>query len=152
MSYQGEPGSKIFHYITAGAQGSHDEHAGSYYTGGENLSADAVYTVKATDTDGKHYFACPYRYVPMILPTSIKVYPNPVHKDNSRVYVEVETTDETILEGAVVEIYGYKGEYLGKTEIKGLNTIPIDLPRESGVYILKFKSVEMETGLKVIVE
>jgi hypothetical protein len=133
-------------------EGFHDEHGGSYYTGGASLDADAVYTVEAMDVDGKHYFFCPYQYVPVSLPTSIKVYPNPVRKDVARVYMEVETSDETMLEHAIIEVYGYAGQYYGRVEAKGLHTIPIDLPQESGVYILKFKSGEMETGLKVIVE
>jgi hypothetical protein len=134
------------------AEGTHDEHGGSYYTGGASLDADVTYTVEATDVDGKHYFACPYQYVPLSLPASVRVYPNPVRKDNARVYVEVETDNETTPEQAVVEVYGYAGQYCGTVQAKGLHTIPIDLPKESGIYILKFKSGEMETGLKVIVE
>jgi hypothetical protein len=133
-------------------EGSHDEHGGSYYTGSTSLEADAVYTVEATDIDGKHYFSCPYQYVPAAFPASVKVYPNPVSRDMARVRVEVETADEAMLEHAVVEIYGYTGQYYGKVEAKGLHIIPVDLPKESGVYILKFKSEEMETGLRVIVQ
>jgi hypothetical protein len=133
-------------------EGAHDEHGGSYYTGGASLDVDAVYAVEAMDVDGKRYFSCPYRYVPLALPASVNVYPNPVRRDNTRVYVEVETGDETMLEHAVVEVYGYAGQYYGKVEAKGLHRIPVDLPQESGVYLLKFKSGEMETGLKVIVE
>jgi hypothetical protein len=132
-------------------EGMHDEHGGSYYTGGASLNADAVYTVEATGIDGKHYFSCPYQYVPVAFPASVKVYPNPVSRDVARVRVEVETADETALEHAVVEIYGYTGQYYGKVEAKGLYSIPVELPPESGVYILKFKSGEMETALRVIV-
>jgi hypothetical protein len=70
----------------------------------------------------------------------------------ARVRVEVETANETMLEHAVVEVYGYAGQYYGKVEAKGLHIIPVNLPKESGAYILKFKSGEMETGLKVIVQ
>jgi hypothetical protein len=129
----------------------HDGHGGSYYTGGASLEADAVYTVEASDADGKYYFSCPYQYIPAVLPASVKVYPNPVRRDVARVRVEVETADETALEHAAVEIYSYAGQYYGKVEAKGLHSIPVSLPKESGVYILKFKSGEMETALRVIV-
>jgi hypothetical protein len=134
-------------------EGSYGEHGGSYYTGGTNLDANAIYMVEAIDaTDGKHYFSCPYHYVPVALPASVKVYPNPVGRDNSRVYVEVETTNEKLLEQAEVEVYSYTGSYYGKVPVKGQHTIPVDLPKASGVYILKFKAKEMETGLKAVVQ
>jgi hypothetical protein len=134
------------------AEGSQDEHGGSYYTGGASLDADAAYTVEATGIDGKHYFSCPYQYVPVVFPASVKVYPNPVSREMARVRVEVETANETMLEHAVVEVYDYVGQYYGTVQAKGLHSIPVDLPPESGVYILKFKSGEMETGLKVVVQ
>jgi hypothetical protein len=133
-------------------EGSHDEHGGSYYTGGNNLDTDIIYTVEVTGIDGKRYFSCPYQYVPVILPASVTVYPNPVRKNIARVHVKVETADETMLENAIVEIYGYTGQYYGTVEAKGLHSIPIDLPKESGACILKFKSGEMETALKIIVQ
>ncbi|GAB6008776.1 T9SS type A sorting domain-containing protein [Dysgonomonas reticulitermitis] len=133
-------------------EGSQAEHGGSYYTGGGNLDADAAYMVEVTDADGKHYFSCPYNYTPNALPASVKVYPNPVSRDNSRVYVQVETTNEKLLEHAEVEVYSYTGRYYGKVQAKGQHTIPIDLPGETGVYILKFKSKELETGLKAVVQ
>ncbi|MBF0649229.1 T9SS type A sorting domain-containing protein [Dysgonomonas sp. GY75] len=133
-------------------EGSHKEHGGSYYTGGANLDENAVYMVEVTDADGKRYFSCPYSYVPIALPASVKVYPNPVSRDNSRVYVQVETTDEKLLEQAEVEVYSYTGSYYGKVQAKGQHTIPVDLPKASGIYILKFKSKEMETGLKAVVQ
>jgi hypothetical protein len=108
--------------------------------------------VEATDRNGKRYFSCPYLYVPAVLPASVKVYPNPVSKNNARVYVEVETDNETALKHAVIEVYDYAGQYCGKTEVKGLHFIPVDLPQESGVYILKFRSGKMETALRVIVQ
>jgi hypothetical protein len=130
----------------------HDGHGGSYYTGGAGLDADAVYTVEVTGIDGKHYFSCPYRYVSAVLPASVKVYPNPVSREMARVRVEVETANETALEHAAVEIYSHAGQYYGKVEAKGRHTVPVSLPKESGVYILKFKSEEMEAGLRVIVQ
>jgi hypothetical protein len=133
-------------------EGTQSEHGGSYYTGGANLDADAVYMVEVTDADGKHYFSCPYNYTPVALPASVKVYPNPVSRDNSRVYVQVETSNEKLLEHAEVEVYSYTGRYYGKVQAKGQHTIPIDLPGETGVYILKFKSKELETGLKAVVQ
>jgi hypothetical protein len=133
-------------------EGSHENHGGSYYTGGANLDESAVYMVEVTDADGRRYFSCPYRYVPVALPASVKVYPNPVSRDNSRVYVQVETTDDKLLEQAEIEVYSYTGHYYGKVQAKGQHTIPIDLPKASGVYILKFKSKELETGLKAVVQ
>ncbi|MFC4674704.1 T9SS type A sorting domain-containing protein [Dysgonomonas termitidis] len=133
-------------------EGSHEEHGGSYYTGGGNLDANAVYMVEVTDADGKRYFSCPYNYIPVALPASVKVYPNPVSRDNSRVYVQVGTSNEKLLEHAEVEVYSYTGRYYGKVQAKGQHTIPVDLPQTPGVYILKFKAKELETGLKAVVQ
>jgi hypothetical protein len=43
------------------------------------------------------------------------------------------------------------GRYYGNVPVQGRHTIPVDLPRETGIYILKFKSSELETSLKAMV-
>jgi hypothetical protein len=132
-------------------EASHADNGGSYYTGGASLDADAVYTVEATDADGKHYFSCPYRFVPLTLPVNVSVYPNPVSR-NAKAYIQAETQDLSLLDDAVVEIYDLTGQYTGKTKINGQSLTSLNLPSKPGIYVLKFKAKDFIQTIKLIVE
>jgi hypothetical protein len=132
-------------------EGSHDEHYGSYYTGGASLDADAVYTVEATNADGKHYFSCPYRHVPFASSINVSVYPNPVPR-NAMAYIQMETQDLPLLKDAVVDIYDLTGQYTGKTKINGQSLTSLNLPSKPGIYVLKFKAKDFIQTIKLIVE
>jgi hypothetical protein len=132
-------------------EGSHDEYGGSYYTGGASLDADAVYTVEATDADGKQYFSCPYQYIPFASSIHVSVYPNPVSR-NVTAYIQAETQDLSLLKDAVVDIYDLTGQYAGQTEINGQSVTPLDLPAKQGIYLLKFRAKDFIQTIKLIVE
>lgn len=132
-------------------EGTHADNAGSYYTGGEDLDETAEYTVKVTDSEGKQYLSCPYRFVRFDLPVKVTVYPNPVPR-NAKANIRVETEDISLLNSASVEIYDLMGQYVGKTVIDGQRLAPLSLPSKAGVYILKFKSMDYVKDIKVIVE
>jgi hypothetical protein len=132
-------------------EGSHGEQGGSYYTGGASLDADAVYTVEAMDISGKHYFSCPYQYVPFASAINVSVYPNPVPR-NATAYIQVETQDLSLLDDAVVDIYDLTGQYTGKTAINGQTVTSLDLPSKQGVYVLKFKAKDFIQTIKLVVE
>lgn len=131
-------------------EGSHDELGGSYYTGGADLDVGAEYRVKVIDTEGKYHYSCLYRYLPQEITPQVKAYPNPVSR-GMQVYVEVESGNETLLDNATVEIYNSLGQYLGKVKAEGRRITPVELPQRAGVYILKFKSNDLETNFKIIV-
>jgi hypothetical protein len=132
-------------------EGSHDEHDGSYYTGGASLDADAVYTVEAIGADGKHYFSCPYQYVPFASSVNVSAYPNPVPR-NAAAYIRVETQDLPLLKDAVVDTYDLTGQHTGKTAINGQSVTPLDLPAKPGVYVLKFRAKDFVQTIKLTVE
>jgi hypothetical protein len=132
-------------------EGSHDEHGGSYYTGGANLDETAEYTVKVMDDKGNLYFSCPYRYVPLSMPVNVSVYPNPVPR-NAKANIRVETNDISLLSGVGVEIYDLQGQSVGKTNLDGQTFASLDFPLKSGAYILKFRAKDSVKTLKVMVE
>jgi hypothetical protein len=132
-------------------EGSHEEHGGSYYTGGADLDPAAEYTVKVVDDKGKVYFSCPYRYLPLPEAVNVSVYPNPVAR-NTKANIRVETGDVALLNQASVEMYDLQGQYIGKMNLAGQAFMPLDLPSKPGVYILKFRAKEYVKTLKVMVE
>jgi hypothetical protein len=107
--------------------------------------------VEATDADGKHYFSCPYRYVPFASSVNVSVYPNPVPR-NATAYIQVETQDLSLLKDAVVDIYDLMGQYAGKTEIDGQSVTPLDLPAKQEIYVLKFRAKDFIQTIKLAVE
>ncbi|GHT09260.1 hypothetical protein AGMMS49525_18290 [Bacteroidia bacterium] len=88
--------------------------------------------------------------MPQEVSPQVKAYPNPVNR-GMQVYVEVEQGNETLLDNATVEIYNSLGLYIGKVNAEGRRVTPVDLPQRAGVYILKFKSNDLETNFKIIV-
>jgi hypothetical protein len=129
----------------------HAEHGGSYYTGGADLETDADYTVEVIDSEGKHLFSCPYRYISPVSPVNVTAYPNPAQR-SAKAYIQVETSDIALLQDAVVEIYSGTGQYAGKAYINGQAITAVDLPAEAGVYILKFRAKDYVTNIKLIVK
>jgi len=132
-------------------ENTHANNGGSYYTGGAELDENAEYTVQATDSDGKHHFSCPYRFVRMELPVSAIVYPNPIPR-NTKAHIKIETGDITLLKDAFVEIYNIAGQYVSRTNINGQTLTPLDLPAKAGIYIIRFRAKNCLKSIKVIVE
>lgn len=130
---------------------SHAENGGSYYTGGNALESNANYTVEVVDNAGKHYYSCPYRYSPLTSPINVTVYPNPVLR-NATAYIRVETNDLSLLENATVDIYDAMGQYIGKLVINGQTVTSLDMPSKTGIYILKFRTKDYVSSVKLIVK
>jgi len=132
-------------------EGTHNDDAGSYYTGGEELDKNAEYTVKVTDSKGANYLSCPYRYVHSLSPINVTVYPNPVPR-NTKANIIVETQDLSLLTNAIIEIYDLLGQCIGKTNVNGQTIINMDFPAKSGIYILKFRAKDYLTNIKITVK
>ena len=130
---------------------AHNEYGGSYYTGGADLDENAAYTAEAIDSEGNCHVLCPYRYVPLVTPVNVSIYPNPIQK-NATVYIHAETSDISLLEDANVEIYDMLGNFLRKTNVNGQTVTPVDLPAKTGIYILKFKAKDYVTNIKLMVK
>ena len=132
-------------------EGSHEDNGGSYYTGGEVLDENAEYMVIVMNEVGNYYFSCPYNYVPLSVPISVTVYPNPVPR-NEKANIYVKAQDISLLEDAVIEIYDILGHFFRKTNVNGQTIILVNFPAKSGIYILKFKAKDYMTNIKIIVE
>ncbi|MDR0873805.1 MAG: T9SS type A sorting domain-containing protein [Prevotellaceae bacterium] len=130
---------------------AHADNGGSYYTGGADLDEDAEYAVTATDSEGKHYFSCPYRFAPMALPINVTVYPNPLPR-NAKAYIQAETQDLSLLQDARVDIYDMLGQYVGKANINGQTLTSVNFPSKTGIYILKFRAKDYVRNIKITVE
>ena len=85
---------------------------------------------------------------PSAVKNAISVYPNPL-VSSQIVYVDANV-DEKTLEKASIEIYSSSGSYIGK--VKAQRLTPIRLPEEKGIYILKFRSAEIEKNFRIIVK
>jgi hypothetical protein len=142
-------------FLKEGAWG--EAQGGYYYTGSKtkNLEVGVEYIVelKGTDKFGINFNTetCPLVLTPADIKgnaQSISVYPNPL-VSSDLVYVDANV-DESVLETAYIEIYSPIGSYVGN--VKAQRLTPVRLPQENGVYILKFKSAEIEEYFKIIVK
>jgi len=132
-------------------EGSHDDYGGSYYTGGIELEKNAEYTVKVIDSNGILYCSTPYYYVPVKSPINVTAYPNPVQR-SAKTYIQVQTDDFLLLENATVDIYNAVGQHIGKSSVNGQTLTSLDMPSQTGVYILKFSAKDYVKNIKVIVK
>ena len=124
---------------------------GYYYTGGNNLRPQDGYYAVLIDKDGNRYQTCEFHPV-ININSNVTAYPIPLTSSaNYVVTVDAELSDEAVLADATIDLYNAAGAFLGRTNATGRFT-QVTLPSISGVYVLSFKSSEINKEIKVIVE
>ena len=127
---------------------------GYYYTGGasvDNLKPVDAYYAIMLDAQNRKYQTCVFH--PSVLNVvQVSAYPIPVNSlVNYSVTVEAEVSNESTLSSATIDVYNAAGAFLSRTRATGRFT-QVNLPHVSGVYVLVFKSSEINKEIKVIVE
>jgi hypothetical protein len=126
---------------------------GIYNTGQNiNLSPYDIYHVFVIDQYGNEYRACPYNPTIYLYETRIIAYPNPTTVNQSIVMVDVETNDEELLANGVITAFDLLGRQVGRdVRTNGHRITPIELPKSSGLYLLRFVSGDVHEVIKVVV-
>ncbi|MDR1951221.1 MAG: T9SS type A sorting domain-containing protein, partial [Bacteroidales bacterium] len=79
--------------------------------------------------------------------TRIIAYPNPTTTSQPLVVVDVETNDEELLTNGIIIVYDLIGHRLGQVRTNGHRTTPVQLPPQTGMYILMFVSNKIEKAV-----
>jgi hypothetical protein len=134
------------------AEGSHDDLKGHYNAGG-NLDPHAEYWAEMTDANGYRYRTCPFTPTIQQPKAKVQAYPNPVTSISDRVVtVDIEGISQEELNSATIDVYSSIGKYMGKEGVQGRYRVPVTMPNEPGVYILRVKSETIEQDIKIIVK
>ena len=142
--------NELFKSEAGGEPGSYNT-GGYYYTGGGNLNPNDAYYVIMRDINNRKYQTC--EYYPIIqISANVIAYPIPLTSSSSYIAtVDAEVSDEAALVGATIDVYDTAGKFLGRTGVTGRYT-QVSLPSIPGVYVLVFKSSEIDKEIKIIVE
>ena len=142
--------NELFKSEAGGEPGSFNK-GGYYYTGGSNLNPNDAYYVIMRDVNNREYQTCVY-YPIINISANVIAYPIPLTSSSSYIAtVDAEVSDEATLDGATIDVYDTAGKFLGRTRVTGRYT-QVSLPSIPGVYVLVFKSSEIDKEIKIIVE
>lgn len=135
------------------AEGNHDDLRGHYYTGGASLDPYAEYWVELIDIKGDQYRSCPFTPTIQTLAASLRAYPNPVRTSVSHtVMVEIEDVEESALQTATIDVFSATGAFINRVQVEGRYRVPVEMPTVAGAYLLQFKSITANKGIRIIVE
>ena len=135
----------------AGGKPGSFQKGGYYYTGGGNLNPKDAYYVVMRDVNNREYTTCVF-YPKIKILANVSAYPIPLGSlANYTITVDAEVSDPEMLAGATIDVYNSAGMFLGRKAVQGQYT-QVSLPNVAGVYVLVFKSSEINKEIKVIVE
>ena len=135
----------------AGGEPGSFREGGYYYTGGGNLNPKDAYYVVMLDDQKREFHSCVF-YPEIKILANVSAYPIPLSSSaNYTITVDAEVSDPEMLAGATIDVYNSAGMFLGRKAVQGQYT-QVSLPNVAGVYVLVFKSSEINKEIKVIVE
>ncbi|MDR2887052.1 MAG: MBG domain-containing protein, partial [Bacteroidales bacterium] len=115
----------------------------------ELLNETDWYYAEVTTTDGTVLHTCPGQVVLKNIMKAV-VWPNPAAKGQT-VYVQVDTDDESTLDGAVIEVYNASGNRIDHLQAQGRYT-PVPASYQAGVYLFVLRGKDgFRKEMKVIV-
>ncbi|MDR0728604.1 MAG: YDG domain-containing protein [Prevotellaceae bacterium] len=119
----------------------------------DRLDPNAYYYVMMDTRDGQSLRTCPFH--PLMMPLSapapqlaISVYPNPAPAGQ---IVQVTTNiPSDQLTNATIDVYGITGRHMSSQRMSSAVTF-VNMPTETGIYILKVRTATTETTTTIIV-